>query len=59
MKKENQRNVAASLLSSMETVTIAMMKSFDKPVVEKIEEENMGDLFLHSYTALLKKIGKI
>lgn len=26
----------------METVTNEMLKSFDEPTVEKIEEENMG-----------------
>jgi hypothetical protein len=42
MNKESQRSVAASLLTSMESVTNNMIESFNEPVVETIQEENMG-----------------
>ncbi|XP_053395243.1 adhesion G protein-coupled receptor L4-like isoform X2 [Mercenaria mercenaria] len=42
MSTESRRTVASSLLSSMDSVTKKMLKSFDKPTVENIEEENMA-----------------
>ncbi|XP_060590681.1 adhesion G protein-coupled receptor L3-like isoform X2 [Ruditapes philippinarum] len=42
MNKESQRSVASSLLTSMESVTNNMIESFEKPIVETIQEENMA-----------------
>ncbi|XP_060577731.1 adhesion G protein-coupled receptor L3-like isoform X2 [Ruditapes philippinarum] len=42
MNKESQRSVASSLLTSMESVTNNMIESFEEPIVETIQEENMA-----------------
>ncbi|KAH3734239.1 hypothetical protein DPMN_040678, partial [Dreissena polymorpha] len=42
MEAGNQRTVAASLVRSVENVTMAMLEAYREPGVEKIRETNMG-----------------
>lgn len=42
MSTDSRRNVAASLIKSLEQVSKQMMTVFDKPTVETIVEDNMG-----------------
>lgn len=56
MSNDNKRNVAASLVKSIEQVTTNMVHAFNEPANEVIVEENMRKLLFYLALKFFKRI---